>query len=694
MNWPRTPSAWERREKLIVLCLAAVVAIGALAPFLGWVAAPIGMATAGAIAAGWRVYVGARKANLEETLEEAELDRRLRCPIAAVSSIDPRQIGVDPATQDILPGGEVPEYLPRSNDHEARQALEDALDASGRWIVAVCGSSKTGKSRLLFEAIKWCGELHELHLVAPKDGDAVKSLLQPEQLPARLFGKKLVVWLDDVETFVAEEIDLDALREWHERDGVIFAVTYGGKGSERIGAAGDTGLSVITETLLHHAKQIVISKTDAAELEALPADLADSLQQEIERHGLAAVMVSGPALERKLVTGRHAPGEPECPSGAAVVRAAVDWARCGRTDPIPTRKLRQLWNKYLPVGVHPSDELFDEGLEWAMRPVSGTIALLYRVASFLPYDYIVSFVEAQSPDGPSDSAWAAALEDADPGQAFSVAVRAFNVGRDQDALTGMTLASKAEDKSLARLAIFNVGVLLKEMGEEKRAEERFESADQMGSSAAANNLGFMLLECGELEKAEAAFRRSAEREDLSGAFNLGLLLMVHKEGLAEAERWFRFAHSLGHKKAVNNVGVLLERKGDEEGAKAAYRTATEEGDPSGFVNLGRLLYESGDQQEAKNAFKRADEIEPGKGSYGLGRALDEAGDLDEAEIAFRRALDMGSGEPVNFGLAVVLLQKGDLEGAREQFKLAVDNGPEEMVEVAERALRELSEDQP
>lgn len=235
MRWPKTPSAWERREKLLVLGLAAIVAMGALAPFLGWAAAPVVLAIAGAIGVCWRVYIGARKVDLEERLEEAELDRRLRCPITAVGSIDPRQIGVDPATQDILPGGEIPQYLPRSKDHEVRQALEDALNANGRWIVAVCGSSKTGKSRLLFEAIKWCGELHELHLVTPKDGDAVKSLLQPEQLPARLIGKKLVVWLDDVETFVAEEIDLDALREWHERDGVIFAVTYGGKGSEQIG---------------------------------------------------------------------------------------------------------------------------------------------------------------------------------------------------------------------------------------------------------------------------------------------------------------------------------------------------------------------------------------------------------------------------------------------------------------------------
>jgi hypothetical protein len=68
----------------------------------------------------------------------------------------------------------------------------------------------------------------------------------------------------------------------------------------------------------------------------------------IDRHGLAAYLVAGPALERKLITGRHAPGQDACPEGVAVVYAATDWARCGRTDPISEQTLRQLWPSAAP----------------------------------------------------------------------------------------------------------------------------------------------------------------------------------------------------------------------------------------------------------------------------------------------------------------------------------------------------------
>ena len=87
------------------------------------------------------------------------------------------------------------------------------------------------------------------------------------------------------------------------------------------------------------------------------------------RHGLAAYLVAGPALQTKLFTARHAPGEPACPEGVAVVYTAVDWARCGRTDPISDATLRQLWSIHLPAGIAPTVEGFgiDGGTEVAIH---------------------------------------------------------------------------------------------------------------------------------------------------------------------------------------------------------------------------------------------------------------------------------------------------------------------------------------
>ncbi|MGN6274891.1 MAG: tetratricopeptide repeat protein [Solirubrobacterales bacterium] len=675
MKWPRTPTAWERSEKVLALCLAGLVSGGALAPFIGWAALPVAIAVTAALGALWRLWIGAHKATLEETLEEAELDRRLRVPIQKASSVDPRRIGVDPATQDILPGGEIPEYLPRAKDDEAHQALVDAFNSEGRWIVAVCGSSKAGKSRLLFEAVSRYGKRGcDVHLIAPKDGAALKSLLQPEQLPRKLADKDLVVWLDDLETFVAEGVDLDTLREWHERSGVVFVATYGGKGSERIRAAGDTGLRVITETLLQHAKQIGLTRTNAAELEGLPSDFPPTLRQEIERHGLAAVMVSGPALERKLMTGRHAPGEPECPPGVAVVRAAVDWARCGRTDPISAEKLRDLWEKYLPPNEQPSDEAFREGLEWALRPVSGTIALLQAVASLLPYDYIVSFVESQEETGPTDAAWACALEDPDPGQALSVGERAILYGRDQSTETAMRIGSTSSDPRLARIGHHNLGVLFKDRGETLKAEAAFRQADEMGLGEGSSNLGFYLQAKGDLEGAEAAFRRAVERNVDTGAFNLGVLLQ-EKGDPSGARAAFELADELGDEDALNNLGGLLVEQGDLEGAEVAFRQAAERENPDAAFNLGRLLEKKGDPNGAIAAYKHAEELGDPTAPLNLGLLLERhAKDPAGAEAAFKRSLEGSERQKGAFNLGVLLQEQGDASGAEEAFQKAVELG--------------------
>ncbi|MGN6664552.1 MAG: tetratricopeptide repeat protein [Solirubrobacterales bacterium] len=602
MKWPRTPSGWERSEKVLALCIAALVPAGALAPFIGWVAIPAALAIVTVVGVVWRLWIAMRKATLEENLEEAKLDRRLRIAIQKVGSADPRQIGVDPATQDLLPGGEIPKYLPRTKDQEVRQALADAFSGQGRWIVAVCGSSKTGKSRLLFEAIKWYGEQsHNAYLIAPKDGAALKSLIEPNQLPSHLADKNLIVWLDDLETFVAEGVDLDVLQEWQERNGIVFAATYGGKGSERVREASDTGLSVLSETLLQHSKQIGLSRTDANELEALPKNVPESLREEIERHGLPAVMVSGPALERKLMTGRHALGDSECLSGVAITRAAVDWARCGRTDPISAEDLEDLWQNYLPAGVQASDEQFETGLEWALRPVSGTIALLHHAGGYLAYDYVVSLVDKQGP--PHEAAWASTLQNPDPGQAFSVGVRANQHGRSQDAEAAMRIAGNSSDARLVLAANHNLGVVLKEQGRIEEAEEALKRADAGGLGVSASNLGFLLQAKGDIKGAEAAFRRAADRGSGSGAFNLGLVLL-QRDDLAGAEKAFQRAHELGDKDALNNLGALLDQKGDRVGAEKAFREAGESGNRDAEFNLGLMLEEKGDDEHARMCFQR------------------------------------------------------------------------------------------
>ncbi|MBV9352926.1 MAG: hypothetical protein JOZ23_15535, partial [Mycobacterium sp.] len=373
MRSSATLGEWNSRKTVLAACLAAAAALAALAvllklPWLG--VAGLVVAAVGAMAT-W--VITTEQARLER--KRAEPDRRVKVPVAPITEIDPTQIGVDPAAIQTVLGGTVPEYVAREVDADLRGAIEAALGGAGSWMLVVVGASKIGKSRTLFEALTACAVAERLQLVAPVHGDALRSLLDPGQpMPTR--PKYAVLWLDDLEPFLAQGVTWQTLRDWQSsRPGWIVAATYGGKGSELVAEAATGGLTTLGADILQHAREITLHATSSKEMGPLRGRLSDADLDAVRRHGLAAYLVAGPALQRKLTTKRHAPGEPECPEGVAVVHAAVDWARCGRTDPISGDTLRALWPNFLQAGITPDDR-FAIGLEWALRPVAATVALL------------------------------------------------------------------------------------------------------------------------------------------------------------------------------------------------------------------------------------------------------------------------------------------------------------------------------
>ncbi|MDN5856927.1 MAG: hypothetical protein L0K86_29645, partial [Actinomycetia bacterium] len=480
VRWSATLGAWARREAVLASALGVGVALAALSQPLNqpWmVSAGAGVAVTGAVVSlGIRVFRG----RLEGQRERTESLRRLRAPVAAVSDVDPIAIGVDPAAQDLLTGDRLPRYLPREVDAHVRAAITAAVEGRADFLVVVAGASKIGKSRSLFEALRACEQgcpaARDMHVVAPVDGDGLRALLVPGQGP-RLRRKPAVLWLDDLEPFLNQAVTWQNLREWQaDGRGRIVVATYGGKGSDLVaeGGAGER-LTTLAEQVLQHAQQIPMTATSDAELTAL--DRAGSTRRQVSvderavvaRFGLAAYLVAGPALERKLTTGRHAAGWPSCPEGVAVVRAAVDWARCGRTDPITDEMLREVWPAYLPRGTASSDDGFTRGLEWALRPVAGAVALVYRTGSYAAYDYVVRLTRNR-PDGldPLDVTWAAAIRTAGSDQAPGVALAAYREARLVDAAAAFRVAGESTDSETAAISGYNLGVVL---GELDRAED-------------------------------------------------------------------------------------------------------------------------------------------------------------------------------------------------------------------------------
>ncbi len=465
---------------LLVLC-AAIAHLAHPFGAPGLDAAATVAAAAGALAL---VVIALQRAELEGKIDKTKSAQRLLVRVDAVTQIDPTEVGVDRAEQGILPGGGVPAYVPRAADHALRGAVAGALDGSGPWIIVVHGPSKVGKSRSLFEAVLDYGRTSELELVAPVDGAALKSLLMPGEGLQPGTGAA-VLWLDDLEPFLSDGVTWKTLREWHAgAPRPIVAATYGGKGSELIKDLRAGGLATIASEVLGHAREVSLQATTATELTQLRQSLDAGEAASLERHGLAAFLVAGAVLERKLNTGRHAPGDVACPEGVALVYATVDWARCGRTDPITDDSLRRLWSYYLPPGAPVTEECFARALAWALEPVAGSIGLLHRVPAPLneghgqlsgadgPYqvfDYVVRLVR-DSPCAPParEEAWKAAVIRATDAQAAAVATSAYNQARKDIAVKTFARARTSPVDEVAAPAGYNLGVLF---GELNRSED-------------------------------------------------------------------------------------------------------------------------------------------------------------------------------------------------------------------------------
>jgi tetratricopeptide (TPR) repeat protein len=474
---PSTLGQMVRRERLLIAALAAVAALAVLAgplhaPWLYLASALV--AVVGGVA---RLMFQHKQVVLETQRERASLERRTRVPVGDIATIRPTDIGVDPAEQTILAGKTIPQYLPRDVDSMLQAAIEAGFDeAAEHWIIIATGEPGVGKSRAIFEAIWRCGAEASIDVLAPVDIESLESLMTPGEMPY-FQAERRVLWLDDIEPFLSQGLTLHTLRIWRRLNprGVIVA-TAGGKGHDAVAGTATGALVTTGREIMQHAHRVPVSATTTAELVPLHTTLTPPLLTTIEQYGLAAYLVAAPALEDKLVTGIHPGDSKRCPEGGAIVCAAIDWARCGRTDPIPQATLRGLWPSYLPVGLAAATNArFAIGLEWALRPVVGRIGLLQGEDSFQAYDYIVRFIADQTSTlPPSDVAWSKALADATDTQAFTIGVRAYNAGNMQVAAASFDAASRSPDSRIALIGQYDLGTTRAQLGDHEGALAAFE----------------------------------------------------------------------------------------------------------------------------------------------------------------------------------------------------------------------------
>jgi tetratricopeptide (TPR) repeat protein len=500
-------------------------------------------------------------ARIEATREADQLAQRLRVPVTSVDCLDPTHIGVDRAVQDILPGDGVPEYVARTIDGALARALSAAMARSGPWLIVVMGPSKVGKSRALYEGLKCVDVQSPLQVVAPVDSDSLRSLVAPEtrlQIPS---SSSVALWLDDIEPFIGNGTNLMLLRRWHAAFGGVVVATYGGKGSETLVESNAAVVVSTASEVLQAAAQIHLGAATRPELQAVPHLMSHEVVEVLIRHGLAAYLVAAPALERKLATHRHAPGSPVCPEGVAVVRATADWVRCGRTDPIPDEVLRQLWTQYLPGHITPTDEGFIRGLEWALRPVAGNIALIERVHSYVAYDYVLRLILEGVPDGPPPAMWEAARATASPVQALTVGYAAFVAGNLAEAESALALAAASAEPAVAIPAMYNRAIALTSLGRVTEADAIYHRLEaELAATDQPELIGVLAL---------LRFNRANLAAD-QGRFDDALtdLAAVTELYVPAIEPWVGVVAA----RAYLNIGAILDRLERYAEAEVARRT--------------------------------------------------------------------------------------------------------------------------
>jgi hypothetical protein len=252
-------------------------------------------------------------------------------------------------------------YIERDKQAEVDSAL------MARRPLLIVGHSMAGKTRLAGSRVR---ELcPDATLLVPLPGAALRELVAH-----RLELANTIVWLDDLERFLTGENWLDP--------GLLDALVVGG--AEIVATIRRNALEVYRpsdearppqwETVSRFTRIDLARQLSVKESQNVDANIADgAVREAIHHYGLAEYLGAGPEA-----VDRFDNGETECPVGAALVRAAIDWRRAGLARLVRPHDLRAALHIYLQErpDVSVDEDSVTAGLRWAMEKVNETVSLL------------------------------------------------------------------------------------------------------------------------------------------------------------------------------------------------------------------------------------------------------------------------------------------------------------------------------
>ncbi|MEV0737055.1 hypothetical protein AB0I51_14010 [Streptomyces sp. NPDC050549] len=561
--------------------------------------------------------------------------------------IEPRTHGVRP-TRRVKGLPALPPYVRRDQDGTVDSALEQASSEGG--LVVVLGPAYAGKSRTALAAMAQV--LPDRPVFVPTQHEELRKL------PALLRGRaeRCVVWLDDLDDHLGPGgLEPRLLAQLTDLEAVVLATMREEAYEKYVGTSAKG-------RLLSLAQLVELPRAwGTADLERAVAEDDPRLTEaarECGTVGVATYLAVGPRLWNDW---QLAPNRERHPRGYALVRAAVDLARCGLKGPLSQDLLVTVHEGYGTAGL--DRESLDDAWEWAARKRYGVLRTLRcgegeegPFADVLPY-FVHTAEQDETFPPVAEWVWGCALEAA---RANPAAYDVERVGA--GAREAYLRQAEAGDAS----AMHALGLLEESLGEGEKAESWLRRAAKVGRAEAAGHLGRLLAERGEPREAEAFLESAAGAGDGDAATLLGKLL------LERAERWLRAGAEQGNPEAAHRLGGVLLGKGEVEAAGDYCGAAASVGYTEVALSMALCHLVENEREEAEAWLGRA--ASDGNEWVGyLQRQLerDRSQPLESAATYFADTDDW----PLDIAhYGVVLEKQGHPDKAREQYEKAHESG--------------------
>ncbi len=577
-------------------------------------------------------------------------------------------------------------YVPRDCDAGLRAALQRSC------FVVLIGPSKAGKSRTAFEAA--LAVLPDAVFIVPRDRrQSLRELARGELLDAVCADQRIVVWLDDLERFLAPSEGFDAghLSQLCSRDPrLVVLATLRTDQYSLLARQGTEEIDKTARQVLAAAEQLraELALSQAERDAAASAYPDEDFSGEV---GIGERLVAAPLLRDKLIEAFDS--RPVC---WCLAMAAVDWQRIGLPGGIPEPELRRLTSAYLAdraPHLDLTEESYRDARTWALAPVAGgrgRIGLLSRDLHADPpvyeaFDYIVASVDGQDPalqTPVSEHAWEAGVQAAGAAQLPGIAYAAYARG-----VTGVAervwqpLAQDGDPE-----AANSLGVLLSGQGRTAEAERWYRQAAAAGDASAMNNLGVLYHARNRKKEAERWYRRAAENGIAVAMVSLAQLLEGRGEaGHREAEELYRQAARAGHRAALGNLCAWLHNEGRLAELEQEYLGPAEAGDMLAMRNLGMALSFGGRHEEAELWTRRAADAGLPGAMLDLGVRRQMQGQLQDAEHWYSRAADRGNVEAMA-KLGELLASQGNTHDAERRLRQGANLGDADAMAILAQLL--------